>query len=772
MSSDRTPACENQHNGIPNYSYDHYAESGSEDEQKNGQDETSVHAGFENNLYRQDIKGDPISRQNPYNQESFENAKKTYRHRSTKSQTIMQPLVLSSEGGSFVVMRQERFKSMIANSIRPRLSSLENSKFLERFRYLLVSSPLLDKHLSAYTARHTRNTSSTTNSDSKNGLYKRIIGLCSCIPVSVIKQRYWIDGGGCIIVMVVLLSWAVKTNKHGLRPGTSQHGVALIVITFGITLFLFSHTRRRVLRYLRTRVLANTTHFVDNSQKFDQAITKCISTIREAELMSRGYRPDLALNPDGFGISMSSHIVPPSSRIEKSATERNGIIMGKHLRSSISAGLYLSTSTTLSAIQEILPFCNHTDLEKYLDIYELDISVMDEFGWERVDGTDPEDRFARLIERSLNVPREEFFGITGANASLQKIKFDLFKFHFLRRLLTCCLLSMPTTGSCTGREVDSWHLVNSHLEACSNLMNQLSQTLTPNRVITSIGLDTDTSTPVDDVVLPEMWQQQVRSLNHITSTLQHIEARMEMLRDSSIAIINSASTPTNAAKDTNNPNYRAETTEIYGIQLHEEDFREVEDDFGRNFDIIGKDIKSLLNLWESGKKDFDNAVKTRRGNMPLSVSTDHGTSQEGAANFYEEDNMTLFSPTALGSESVLSSSGPGNTSVGVGVGISALLKDFDFSARHHRQSSELTSFSGATVLEGISDHQYPRSRGGDLASGGNSKVLRQERIKKMQQERANEIERRAALQQKSNLVLELGSVLDYRRRTTAPSSGK
>lgn len=739
------------------YSYgkNRYFESESEDEmQDHGEPKSSGHnVSFESKnktsffeFFQQDDHNGAISE----SEQPFEKEKpnRPSRHRSTKSQTLMQPLILTSEGGSSLVMRHERFKNVISNSIRPCLSVLENTKFLERFRYLLVSSQLLDKQLSVYTmTKRLRNQNAASNKTKTFRLYKNI---CSCIPV--IERRYWIGGGGCIIVIVVLLSWAVKANRNGLlQPGTPQHAMALIVITFGIALFLFAHSRRRVLRNLRTRILANTALFVENSQYFDMAVTKCISTIREGELMSRGYRPDLTSDNSnilkGLGVTMS-RIAPPASRIENSATARNGLVMGKHLRSSVSAGLYLSTSACLNAVQEVLPFCNRADLEKYLEIYELDISVISEFGWERVgsDGAHANDKFEEFIERSLNVPRDEFYGSTGATASLQKIKFDLFKLHFLRRLFICCLLSVPTSGSCSrGPEIESWYSVDLHLETCSNLMNQLSVTLNPNRIMRSIGLD-DPNKPhkqTEDVGLSEgVWQQQVRSLNHISSTLQHIEARMEILKDSSMSIINSASSTKEVQKHIDDHEDR--NAEIYGIISNENEFQEVEDDFERNFDLIGNDIKALLSLWESGKKEFSEAIKTRRAgvNNPLSaLSTE--TDKNG---FYEDAfSPTITEPDLLATSATLTSTG-------------SAIKNLDFVSHHRRQSSEWTSFSGATVLEGVSEH--PRGKQQP------SMVSRQERIQKMKQERVIEQERRAVLEERNNLVVELDSVLDYRRRLT------
>lgn len=675
----------------------------------------------------------------------------------------MEPLILSSEGRAANLMRQERFKNMVNNSIRPRLSSVENSRFLERFRYSLVSSPLLDKQLLGYTSKLLQK--GTLNAKAKFKFGHRAnkdtqCSYCSTGGASVIEQRYWMGGGGCIIVLVVLLSWAVKSNKYGLTPGTRAYTVALIVISFGVTIFLFSYSRRRLLRNLRTQILFNTTQFLEHSQNFDLALTKSLSTIREAELLSRGYRPDLTDN--SINSSLSMLLGAPASRIEKAA-HRDGIVMGKHLRASVSAGLYLCTSTCLSAIEEIRPYCNEPDLEKYLDIYELDLSDIDEFGWEKI-GVDNSHVFREFVQR------EGYYGAPGANASLEKMKFDLFKLHFLRRLLICCLLSLPTSGRCSPEETGSWHLVNSHLEVFSNLTNQLSHTLTPNRIMTSIGMSDKVPETNSQ---SETWQKQVRSLNHISSTLQHIEARMEILRDSSMGLINNTwkeSEDIQEIDPSEQIDQIGENREIYGVVSSEDDFRELEDDFERNFGMIGDDIQSLLSQWESGKKDLAEAIKKRRGNHPLFLSTSGDYNEKAQQNdFYKHNSMMALSPTGTDMESVLTMSAdllsPTSKSAnrnGNGNGHERGYENhLNFMAHHRRQSSEMTSFSGATVLEGVSADL----RGSSSNNKPTSVLSRQERIKKMKQERANEADRRAAALQRNYLVEELGSVLDYRTRS-------
>lgn len=638
----------------------------------------------------------------------------------------MQPLLLSSEG-STLLMRRERLANLVYDSLYPLLPRVENAGFLERFRYALVSSPLLDKQLLGYTNKL---------ATSKDMELPR--SSCKCELAQSVK-KYWAHGG-CVIVIITIISYAVKEQKYGLLPGTQLRTVALVVISFGLTLFLFSHSRKKLLRNLRTRVLANTKYLIDSSQRFDLAITKSLSTVRETELMARGYRPDLVdADLEGLGLKLET----PIARIELS---RDSVVMGKHLRSTMSAGLYLCTSTCLTAVQEIIPFCNERDLEKYLEIYEIDLREIDDFGWESIDA--PQDEtFHNLVTRTLNVPREEFYGASGANASLQKIKLDLSKLHFLRRLFICCLLSMQTSGRCEPVELEAWDLVDLHLENLFNLNLQLSKTIIPNRIMSAIGMPG--SSAGSNVAASDKrtasnrdWQKQVRSLNNISSTLQHIEARMEVLRDTSISLIEKSTTNDSnpaSADDGTAPNVVGESGEL----------EVAENEFEYNFNMIGADLKALLGLWEEGKQDVKAAIAARR----LATSTTTSATPT---------TTTTTTTTSVATDSTLASTHETLLASPATPTAAALTGKNLFQGHHRRQSSEFTSLSGATVLEGMSDVGHRHK--GLASSPGGVVPSRADRIKQMHAERAREAVRRQERMARASLVEELGSVLDHRGR--------
>lgn len=544
------------------------------------------------------------------------------KHRSTKSQTILHPLMLAA--GLSRSIPRERLKTLNGQGVRSSLTPTETAGFLEHFRYLQVSSALLDKN--PYAARP--------------GVPPKLVqkkSTCFCHTDSSTDQRSNSGGGRSVIVMLVMIAFAAKTGYLFDEEGYMQ---ARLVVNYGRILYLFAHTRQAALRRLRARVLANSMLFVRHSQAFDSTLSFSISLIRQSEANDAG---------------------------------EDRVVAGKHLRSSASASLYLCISSCLQAIQDLLPHCPHGDLDKYLDIYEVDMSVIGQFGWEVIHGRHEQysdSKYTDLVH-AINVPRAEFFGPIGAQASVQKLKFDMFKLHFLRRLFICCMVSLDSAGACTNKELGAWSTVETQLNLIASLVKHVTRTLLPNQVVNVFNPSSESycnESPADYV-----WQHHVRSLNAITASLRNMELRLDDLRDTSITLMSSP-TPLDTYLGNTSPG--------------------VETDCQRHYDMIGNDLKALLMLWESGKQQFEEALDAQRKSRASTV-----TPSENAP----------ISPSYLTQNTVLSPSSPRKDDLTSRPSPALHAKRFDFMAHHRRQSSEWTSLSGATVLD---NHQSSSGKGG------------------------------------------------------------
>lgn len=556
-------------------------------------------------------------------------------HRSTKSQTSMQPLLLAKEHGFSREVQRNRLQAMIHQSLRPRLETMENVKFLERFRYIQVSCALLDK------SPYPLSTKVKLSSDLQHSTMRH------SKPGPKTDKQYWTRGSGSMVVMLVMIDFLAKRALfHAVTCTLSR-----LVINFGRLLYLFAYSRRTKLRHLRTNAVANVKRFIEYSQEFDAVLAHSMSIIKQTEVNG----------------------------------DPNMLIAGRQLRSSASAALYLCTSDILEASQGLLPFCNQYDLDKYLEMYEIDMSVIDQFGWERVkvgDGSGAyDDKYTGFVKATINVPRAEFAEPIGTHASIPKLKFDRFKLHFLRRLFICCLISIPSSGDCTIQEITAWSMVDSKLHGCWSLLKQLKSTLLPKQ--TFDVFDVSDEQALSGISSVDVWQYHMRSLNSISYSLRRMERQMEILRDSSIQLAN----------DVINQN------EADGASLPT-----VEYEFEHNFNLIGNDLKAAMSLWEKSKNDVESIFvahrKTRRSTIASPLP------QFSPLPFYED----MSSPSRLSfcdqqSSPTSEMEHPSQLSR-VNPSIPFLLspqspnKRFSFTGHHRRHSSELTTLSGATVTDG------------------------------------------------------------------------
>jgi len=126
--------------------------------------------------------------------------------------------------------RRARFQALFAAAANPNLPKRENTQFLERFRYVICTSQLMDEDVSVSSFHRRRG-------------HEPLFGDDGPWPaIGTFKQRgqYWIGGGGCVIVIALLLAWAIReydTTTFGSVKGTVAFTLSLLV-----ALFLFAHT--------------------------------------------------------------------------------------------------------------------------------------------------------------------------------------------------------------------------------------------------------------------------------------------------------------------------------------------------------------------------------------------------------------------------------------------------------------------------------------------------------------------------------------------------
>lgn len=153
------------------------------------------------------------------------------------------------------------------------MGRIDNAKFLEQFRYIIVASQLLNEY--SYHGQVPRG--------------KIAIG----DPQITAPQLgdLTIMGVACTAGTAFILAWLIHWARGGQTVRASTGRISLVVSIFGILItFSYTYVRRQWLQYVRRQALEETTEFTTRSQGFDAVIAAAMTLVQEVELVSRGYR--------------------------------------------------------------------------------------------------------------------------------------------------------------------------------------------------------------------------------------------------------------------------------------------------------------------------------------------------------------------------------------------------------------------------------------------------------------------------------------------------
>lgn len=159
-----------------------------------------------------------------------------------------------------------------------RLGWAENGRFLERFRYTIIASQLL-------------------NDVPNPGVYKRqttIKGtendLASLTQAERTVAFSWVGilvTAAAAFVTVWSIHWARSTAASTSRIWPLILAPVMGLITCSI---LYMYFRRQWLQWIRTEAVESASTLVAGSQDLDAAVAASMNLIQEVELVCRGYR--------------------------------------------------------------------------------------------------------------------------------------------------------------------------------------------------------------------------------------------------------------------------------------------------------------------------------------------------------------------------------------------------------------------------------------------------------------------------------------------------
>ncbi|KAI9753648.1 MAG: hypothetical protein M4579_005057 [Chaenotheca gracillima] len=396
----------------------------------------------------------------------------------------------------------------IQRAVNSRLGRGDNAKFLEQFRYIIIASQLLNV-----------NTNAPFYDPSSAADQPAIAQTVTQLSLAGVVAT----GIGAF-----LLVWIIHWTRG---VGNSQPGkwrLSVVVSLFAVVIaVLYAYIRRKWLTYIRQQTMDSTSQFISGSQNFDAAAAASIALIQEVELVSRGYRLSAPL--------------PPISRLEEQSQGRRCARLRKTLKDCFSAAL----PPFIQTCDNLRPLAVEIDLERYLDIYEVNrLDVQEaELGISDADESDGE--------------------------SLKGLKTLFHRLRTLRRALLCCLLAIDADGGKT--DFGRWGSVIDEIQQLDGITTDATKKL--RRILNE---EEQFNVPVSPKVpltpAKERVRVQLRKLSALAQGVRGLQAKLHVLREEGEKSLEEAD----------------EVTEL-GSSLMAQ------------YESLGIDLKVLLQDWENGK---------------------------------------------------------------------------------------------------------------------------------------------------------------------------
>jgi len=359
-----------------------------------------------------------------------------------------------------------------SKAVNSRLGRADNARFLERFRYIIVASQLLNAH--SYLGQAIQGQSGDAVLPTPDAPQ---IGAISLAGASVT--------GSVAFALVWLIHWTRGGGSSS--AGKGRMTVFLIIVILFATVS-YAYMRRQWLQYLRQQSLAEISNLAVKAQELDSVIAAALTLVQEVELVSRGYRISVPL--------------PPISRLEDRSQSRRCARLRKQLRLCFAEVI----PRYVQACRILKPLAVEMDLEKYLDIY--DISEGD------------------FSEAMLGYSEAEFEDAE----SVRVLKILAARFYTTRKIFLCCLMALDANGgkpdfvrwSTAVDEIHSVGVVTSDAQEC--LLRILSE---------QENFPVPPTPKVPTTPGRERWRAQLRKLNSLSSGIRGLQAKMHVLREES-----------------------------------------------------------------------------------------------------------------------------------------------------------------------------------------------------------------------------------------------
>ena len=362
-----------------------------------------------------------------------------------------------------------------------RIGWTENLLFLERFRYILVASQLLNEqpnHTSYERQNYPKLPEDTLHFPSDEIRPSSLYGvIATCVAAFAFAWS---------------LNWVRELQKASVSPWKLV--IVILLVLAGITAF-YQYFRRQHLHNLRDRAVEIAATYVNASRSFDAVASTAVALIQEVELVARGYRLSFPL--------------PPITRFDdKSQTRRCA-----RLRRSVATSLEALTTPYYKAYQTLKEYTNDVEIEKYYDMYEISQSDLHD------------------VEQSGPATEPD----TGEADTLKAIKSRLLRLHLARKLFLCSLLALDADGGHCDFKI--WPVATEYMRrfGCitAKCASELEQSLGDEHVFPVPATPKTVSSPAQ-----ERLRGQMRKLGSLSSGIRGLQAKMQLLREESEIALN------------------------------------------------------------------------------------------------------------------------------------------------------------------------------------------------------------------------------------------
>jgi hypothetical protein len=368
-------------------------------------------------------------------------------------------------------------RNTYAQAVATKIDGADNAKFLEQFRYVIVTSQLLNSH-SVVPPQHLRG---KAQEGEASGASEAVVPTLTGVSFSFAGA----------LALALFARWVYDGGYAHMTGGRILVGLSIWLV---VGVLFRAYIRQQWLRYLRQQTVAEMTSFVTRSLDLDSATTAAILLIQEVELVSRGYRISVPL--------------PPISRIEDRQFRKC-----RRLRKALKTCFlevipaYERTSAAIKALADSL------DWERYYDMYDIgDLDISDATqGFHEADFEDAE--------------------------SLRSLKIVAARFHTIRRMLLCALLALEARGD--GSDFLRWTTAMEGLRALNDItkdsFERLKLVLGEQEGFPAIASPVAPLSPTR-----ERWRSQLRKLGSLSSGIRGLQAKMALLREESDRSLNEA----------------------------------------------------------------------------------------------------------------------------------------------------------------------------------------------------------------------------------------